>query len=50
MPDLSINPCLGCDCWDGDAEGCEMTSVDRKYACPLEIEESVEDEDYGYEY
>lgn len=30
------NPCFGCDCYDPDAEGCTMPSVDRAYACSLE--------------
>lgn len=33
-----VNTCLGCDCWDPDAEGCTMPSVDRSYACGLEQE------------
>jgi hypothetical protein len=45
MPDLNINPCLKCDCWDSDAEGCTMASVDRKYACPLENDAVMEEDD-----
>lgn len=30
------NPCIDCGCWDSDAEGCTMPSVDRSYACSLE--------------
>lgn len=33
------NPCLrcGCDCYDEDM-GCTMPSIDKSYACPLEVE------------
>lgn len=37
------NPCRGCGCWDSDAEGCTMPSVDRLYACSLEPEPTEED-------
>lgn len=30
------DPCSSCGCWDSDAEGCTMPSVDRSYGCPLE--------------
>lgn len=36
MTKKSKNPCLTCDCWDSDAEGCTMPSVDKWYACPIE--------------
>ena len=35
---LEANPCLFCDCWDGDAEGCTMPPEDKTFACPLESE------------
>ena len=37
------NPCLRCDCYNPDYEGCEMPSYDRIYACPLEAEEIEKD-------
>ena len=33
-----VNSCLGCDCWDGDAEGCTMPPEDKAFACTLESE------------
>lgn len=36
MTKKSKNPCLSCDCWDHDAEGCTMPHSDRWYACPIE--------------
>lgn len=38
MTKKSKNPCLSCDCWDHDAEGCITPHSDRWYACPLESE------------
>lgn len=32
----TLNPCLGCTCWDPDYEGCTMPDADRSYACDLE--------------
>lgn len=32
------NPCLYCDCYNLDM-GCMMPSIDKWYACPLEINE-----------
>ena len=32
------NPCVKCQCWDSDREGCTMPSSDRWYACPIESE------------
>lgn len=37
-----LNPCLECDGWDSDREGCTMASVDKNYACPREKEEKNE--------
>lgn len=34
------NPCLNCDCYDADREGCTMPSVDMFYACPLKAKET----------
>lgn len=33
-----INPCYSCDCNDPDL-GCTMPSLDKRYACPLEVDE-----------
>jgi hypothetical protein len=32
---MEKDPCLNCDCWDPDAEGCTMPETDRSFACPL---------------
>lgn len=39
-----INPCYGCGCWDEDM-GCIMPSIDKSYACPLEIGAAEEERD-----
>lgn len=36
MTKKSKNPCLTCDCWDSDREGCTMPLSDKWYACPIE--------------
>lgn len=33
---MNKNPCLSCDCWDSEREGCTMHSTDMWYACPIE--------------
>jgi len=33
---MNKNPCLSCDCWDSEREGCTMPSTDMWYACPIE--------------
>lgn len=38
MCDRSDNECLYCDCYDEDF-GCTMPSIDKWYACPLEMGE-----------
>ena len=32
---MEKDPCLNCDCWGPDAEGCTMPETDRSFACPL---------------
>lgn len=37
---MNKNPCLGCGAYDPDM-GCEMPSIDKWYACPLEPEPEI---------
>lgn len=41
MTKKSKDPCLTCDCWDSDAEGCTMPHSDKWYACPIESKKPV---------
>lgn len=43
------NPCLLCDCYDSDTESCTMPSSDRLYACPLEDDEYIDEENNSNE-
>lgn len=38
-----VNPCYKCDCYDEDM-GCTMPSVDKGYACPLNVNDEQEAE------
>lgn len=44
---MSDNPCYGCGCWDSDREGCTMPSIDRGYACKLQMDELLQ---FAYQF